>query len=47
MVCEIFKLKVREEIARAKYIPQEEMEKIVQIRKTIDEQIGKLQAAAV
>ena len=41
---EIFKLEVREQIARAKYIPQEELEKISQIRKTIDEQINQLQA---
>ncbi|MCK4914198.1 MAG: V-type ATP synthase subunit A [Planctomycetes bacterium] len=38
---DIFKLTVREEIARAKYIPQEEIEKIVKIRETIDEQITK------
>ena len=42
----IFKLAVREDIARAKYIPQEEMEKIVQIRDTIDEQMKQLQATA-
>ncbi|MCK5225737.1 MAG: V-type ATP synthase subunit A [Planctomycetes bacterium] len=38
---DIFKLPVREEIARAKYIPQEEIAKVVKIRETIDEQIGK------
>jgi V/A-type H+-transporting ATPase subunit A len=42
---DIFRLQVREEIARAKYIPKEESEKIPQIRNIIDEQIKKLQAA--
>ena len=44
---EIFKLKVREEIARAKYIPQEEIEKIPQIRETIEEQIKQLKTVTV
>jgi len=44
---DIFKLAVREEIARAKYIPEEEMDKIIAIRNTIDEQINSLSAAAV
>ncbi|MHC4737884.1 MAG: V-type ATP synthase subunit A [Planctomycetota bacterium] len=39
---EIFKLEVREQIARAKYIPQEEIEKIAQIQETIDEQMKNL-----
>ena len=43
---EIFKLAVREEIARAKYVPQSEMEKISKIRDTIDEQMKQLQTAA-
>jgi len=43
---EIFKLEVREQIARAKYIPQEEINKIAQIRETIDEQMKNLQASA-
>jgi V/A-type H+-transporting ATPase subunit A len=43
----IFKLAVREEIARAKYIPQSEVEKIPQIRETINEQMKQLQASAV
>jgi V/A-type H+-transporting ATPase subunit A len=43
---EIFKLAVREEIARAKYVPQSELEKISKIRDTIDEQTKQLQAAA-
>jgi len=42
---EIFKLPVREEIARAKYTPQEEINKIAQIRQTIDEQMKNLKAA--
>jgi V/A-type H+-transporting ATPase subunit A len=42
----IFALAVREEIARAKYIPQEEMSKIPQIRDTIDQQIKELQKQA-
>lgn len=44
---EIFKLSVREEIARAKYIPQEEMNKIAEIRNTIEKQIKELQPATV
>ncbi len=43
----IFKLAVREEIARAKYIPQSDMEKIPKIRETIDEQMKQLQTSAV
>ena len=41
----IFKLAVREEIARAKYIPQSDMEKIPKIRETIDEQMKQLKIA--
>ncbi len=41
---DIFKLSVREEIARAKYIPQSEVDKIRQIRDTIDSQTKQLQA---
>ncbi|UCC22079.1 MAG: V-type ATP synthase subunit A [Planctomycetota bacterium] len=44
---DIFKLPVREEIARAKYIPQEETDKIPKIRDTIDEQTRQLQTPAV
>ena len=44
---DIFKLAVREEIARAKYIPQDEVSKVAQIRQTIDEQMKQLQASAV
>ncbi len=43
---DIFKLPVREEIARAKYVPQEEMEKIGQIRQTIEEQMKALHGTA-
>jgi len=39
---DIFKLAVREEIARAKYIPQSDIEKIPKIRETIDEQMKQL-----
>lgn len=39
---DIFKLPVREQIARAKYIPQSDMAKIVKIRQTIDEQMKQL-----
>ncbi len=42
---EIFRLAVREEIARAKYIPQSDMSKIAQIRETIDEQMKQLKVA--
>lgn len=44
---DIFKLPVREEIARAKYIPQEQMDKIKAIRSTIDKQIKELQPVKV
>jgi len=44
---DIFKLSVREDIARAKYIPQEEIAKIVEIRKTIEAQMKQLQTASV
>lgn len=44
---DIFKLQVREEIARAKYIPQGELGKIVEIRNTIEEQIKQLQTTSV
>jgi len=44
---DIFKVAVREDIARAKYIPQEEMDKIRQVRDRIEEQIKQLQSAAV
>ncbi len=40
---DIFKIAVREEIARAKYIPQEEMNKITEIRNTIEIQIKAIQ----
>ena len=45
---DIFKLSVREEIARAKYIPQEQMaENIRGIRKAIDDQMKDLQGSPV
>jgi V/A-type H+-transporting ATPase subunit A len=43
---DIFKLAVREQIARAKYIPQDEMAKVSQIRETIDNQIKQLRTSA-
>ncbi len=42
---EIFKLSVREEIARAKYIPHDRTEKIAQIRSTIEQQMKELKVA--
>jgi V/A-type H+-transporting ATPase subunit A len=42
----IFKLAVREEIARAKYIPQNEIAQVAQIRETIDKQMKQLQPSA-
>ena len=42
---EIFKLAVREEIARAKYVPQDEIDKITKIRDTIEQQMKQLQTA--
>jgi V/A-type H+-transporting ATPase subunit A len=39
---DIFKLAVREEIARAKYIPQNDINKIARIRNTIEEQMKQL-----
>jgi len=44
---DIFKLGVREDIARAKYIPQAEVEKIAQIRETIETQMKELQKSRV
>ena len=44
---DIFKLPVREEIARAKYIPQADMANIAKIRDTIDEQMKRLQTPSV
>ena len=44
---DIFKMAVREDIARAKYIPQQEIEKIAQIRETIETQMKQLQTSAV
>jgi len=42
---DIFKLSVREEIARAKYIPQDEVDKIPQIREKVNAQMKQLKAA--
>jgi len=44
---DIFKLAVREEIARAKYVPQDEINKITQIRDTIEQQMKQLQTSSV
>jgi V/A-type H+-transporting ATPase subunit A len=44
---QIFKLAIREEIARAKYIPENEIDKIRKIRNTTSEQIRQLQPSAV
>jgi len=44
---EIFKLPVREEIARAKYIPHEFVTKVAEIRDTIDEHIKQLHPSVV
>jgi V/A-type H+-transporting ATPase subunit A len=44
---EIFKLAVREEIARAKYIPQDDITKVAKIRDTIDEQMKEIQSVKV
>ncbi len=41
----IFKLAVREQIARAKYIPESQITKIAKIRDTIDEQFKQLKVA--
>ncbi len=46
-VTDVFKLQVREDIARAKYIPQEELKKIAAIRSTIDSQVKQLHGASV
>jgi V/A-type H+-transporting ATPase subunit A len=42
---DIFKLTVREEIARAKYVPQDEIDKITEIRDTIEQQMKQLQTS--
>ncbi|HUS74171.1 MAG TPA: V-type ATP synthase subunit A [Sedimentisphaerales bacterium] len=44
---DIFKLAVREEIARAKYIPQADINKIAKIRETIEEQMKQLRTSVV
>lgn len=44
---EIFKLPVREEIARAKYISQESVKKVAEIRDAIDQHIKQLHPSAV
>ncbi|MHC4543317.1 MAG: V-type ATP synthase subunit A [Planctomycetota bacterium] len=44
---DIFKLAVREDIARAKYIPQAEINKNADIRKIIEDQMKQLQTTAV
>jgi len=44
---ELFKLPVREEIARAKYVPEQQISQIAEIRTTIEKQIGQLQGSAV
>jgi len=44
---DIFKLAVREEIARAKYILESDVDKITKIRETIDKQMKQLQTAMV
>ncbi|MHC4644831.1 MAG: V-type ATP synthase subunit A [Planctomycetota bacterium] len=44
---DIFRLAVREEIARAKYVPQSEVDKLPKIRDTINEQMKQLQTSAV
>jgi len=44
---EIFKLAVREEIARAKYIPGESVPKVAAIRDTIDEHMKQLHPSSV
>jgi len=44
---QIFKLAVREEIARAKYIPESDVDSIAKIRDTIDAQMKQLQTTKV
>jgi len=43
---DIFKLAVREEIARARFVPEDQVDKIVKIRDKIDEQMKQLQPSA-
>ncbi len=43
---DLFKLAVREDIARAKYVPQDEMDKIRAIRDTIEQQMKQLHSTA-
>jgi V/A-type H+-transporting ATPase subunit A len=43
----IFRLAVREDIARAKYIPEEKVEDITKIRETIEQQMKELQVSPV
>ncbi len=42
---DIFKLPVREEIARSKYVPNDQSENIAQIRETIEQQMKELKVA--
>ncbi len=42
---DIFALKVREDIARAKYIEEEQRQQIAEIRKTVEDQMKELHAA--
>jgi V/A-type H+-transporting ATPase subunit A len=44
---DIFKLSVREEIGRAKYIPHESINKVAEVRNVIDGQMKQLQPSAV
>jgi V/A-type H+-transporting ATPase subunit A len=44
---EIFKLAVREEIARAKYIPQDNLSDVIKVRETIENQMKQLRTPAV
>ncbi len=46
-ISDIAKLAVREEIARAKYVPEDQMDRIAAIRNTIDEQVKQLRSAVV
>jgi V/A-type H+-transporting ATPase subunit A len=43
---ELFKLPVREDIARAKYLPNEETDKIIAIQDKINEQVKAISAVA-
>ena len=46
-IAELIKVQVKEDIAKAKYIPEDQIEKFAGIRETIDQQISQLKGDKV